>query len=146
MLKHIKANVLPLLGNQLLGPFVIVLRVTVEAAVLVAIVTSYLVKTGRAYLVRHVLIGISLSIAASISLGYVIYFAYGMFPEKELFEGFSALVAVSVITSVIVWMARKGKNLSREIERKVSGITQGLAIMSVVFVLVFREGVETVVF
>ncbi len=50
---------------------------------------------------------------------------------------------------MIYWMANRGKELKMEVERRVEAIvTQGasLALISFSFVVVFREGLETVLF
>jgi len=70
-------------------------------------------------------------------------------PTKTLFEGVAALFAVSVLSSMIYWMASKGKELKKEVEKRVEAIvTRGatLALASFSFIVVFREGLETVLF
>ena len=67
-----------------------------------------------------------------------------------MFEGVAALVAVGVLSSMIYWMATRGKMLREEVEHKLESITVktgaalGLAVFS--FIVVVREGIETVLF
>ncbi len=70
-------------------------------------------------------------------------------PSKALFEGVAALIAVVVLSSMIYWMATKGKELKMEVEKRLETIvTRGstLALTSFTFIVVFREGLETVLF
>jgi len=70
-------------------------------------------------------------------------------PTKALFEGVAAFFAVLVLSSMIYWMATKGKELKVEVERRVEAfVTRGatLALISFSFIVVFREGLETVLF
>ena len=59
------------------------------------------------------------------------------------------MVAVVVLSLMIYWMARKGRELRGEIERKIEAIvTRGTSwsFVSFAFIAVFREGLETVLF
>jgi len=70
-------------------------------------------------------------------------------PTKALFEGVAAIIAVFVLSSMIYWMASKGKELKMEVEKRLKAIvTRGatLALTSFTFIVVFREGLETVLF
>jgi high-affinity iron transporter len=69
--------------------------------------------------------------------------------SQVLFEGVAALIAVAVLTSMIYWMAIKGRAIKREVEGRVErAVTQGaiIGLVSLTFILVFREGLETVLF
>jgi len=68
---------------------------------------------------------------------------------KALFEGVAALIAVVVLSSMTYWMAARRKELRVEVERRVEAITTRgatLGLVSIAFVAVFREGLETVLF
>ncbi len=87
----------------------------------------------------------------SVALGTAIWFLFGSLAEgpRVLFEGIAALIAVAVLTSMIFWMALKGRKLKHEVEARVeTAMTQGavVGLASITFVLVFREGLETVLF
>jgi len=126
-------------------------REALEAALITAIILAYLERTKRKPLVRYAWYGVYLAVAASFVLGTFIWFLYGTLfgPAKALFEGIAALFAVLVLSSMIYWMASKGKELQKEVERLVKDIsTRGaaLALTSFSFIVVFREGLETVLF
>lgn len=133
------------------GQFLLVFRETLEAALVVSIVLAYLVRTNRRSLTRFVWYGAGLAVVSSFVLGALIWFVYGglVGAAKPLFEGVAALFAVVVLSLMIYWMAAKGKEFRIEVERRVEEIaTQGrvFALTSFSFVMVFREGLETVLF
>ncbi len=126
--------------------FLITFREALEAAIIVAIIVAYLNRTGRAKQVRDVWVGLALAVGVSVLLGVGILKFYGGLEETELFEGVASYLAVIVLTSMIYWMATKGKNIKAEIESKVSTAIAPLALIGFTFVVVFREGLETVLF
>lgn len=135
----------------MIGQYLITFREVLEAALIISIVIAYLVRTGRKPLARYVWYGVFSAIAVSVVLGSAIWLVYGTLSENSqaLFEGVAALVAVAILSSMIYWMATKGKALRDEVERKVETIaTRGatLGLVSFAFVAVFREGLETVLF
>jgi len=134
-----------------LGQYLIAFREVLEAALISAIILSYLARSSRRHLSRYVWYGIILALIASVSFGALIWVAFGEVPEsfQSLFEAMAAFVAVAVLSSVIYWMAIKGKAIRQEIERRVEAVTSRGAIVGLVslgFVVVFREGFETVLF
>lgn len=135
----------------MLGQYLITFRETLEAALITAIILSYLARSGRHSLTRYVWYGTFLAVAASLCLGASVWFAYGALSEtsKLLFEAVAAFVAVSVLSSMIYWMAVKGRNIREEMEKRVeSAASQGVIISLAFlgFIVVFREGFETVLF
>jgi len=135
----------------LIGQFLLAFREALEAALITAIILAYLARTKRRPLIRYAWYGVYLAVAASFVLGIFIWFVYGSLSgsAKALFEGVAALFAVLVLSSMIYWMASKGKELRKEVERRVRDIsTRGatLALTSFSFIVVFREGLETVLF
>lgn len=131
--------------------FLLVFREALEAALITAIISAYLARTKRKPLIRYVWYGVYLAVAASFVFGAFVWFIYGVLsgPSKALFEGVAALIAVFVLSYMIYWMAGKGKELRKEVERRVKAlVTQGatLALASFSFIVVFREGLETVLF
>jgi len=122
-----------------------------EAALITAIILAYLARTKRNPLTRYAWYGVYLAIAASLLFGASIWFMYGSLSgtTKALFEGVAALFAVLVLSSMIYWMASKGKVLRAEVEKRLQAmVTRGatLALTSFSFIVVFREGLETVLF
>ncbi len=135
----------------MLGQFLLAFREALEAALITAIILAYLARTKRNPLTRYAWYGVYLAVVASLVLGASVWFMYGGLsgPSKALFEGVAALIAVVVLSSMIYWMATKGKELKIEVERRLETIvTRGatLALTSFTFIVVFREGLETVLF
>ncbi len=135
----------------MLGQYLITFREVLEASLITAIILAYLTRTGREHLTRYVWIGVYISVGVSLGLGAVIWTTYGTLdkPSKVLFEGVAALIAVAVMTSMIFWMALKGRHIKEEMEERL-GVTvkRGamIALISLSFIVVFREGLETVLF
>jgi high-affinity iron transporter len=135
----------------MLGQYLIAFREVLEAALITAIILSYLIRTGRRSLTRYVWYGVYLAIAISLGLGVSVWLAYGALPKpvQLLFEATAAFVAVGVLSSMIYWMATKGRLLKKEMERRIEAIaTRGalIGLTSVSLIVVFREGLETVLF
>ncbi|HKZ89914.1 MAG TPA: FTR1 family protein [Thermoplasmata archaeon] len=136
---------------MVVAQYLLAFREVLEAALLSAIILAFLTRTGRAALTRYAWYGILGAIAASLVLGTVVFLIYGQVTgaAKPLFEGIAALVAVAVLTSMILWMALKGRLLKQEIETRVEAAVTRNAVFglaAVTFVLVAREGLETVLF
>jgi high-affinity iron transporter len=126
-------------------------REGLEAALITAIILAYLARTKRNPLTHYVWYGVYIAVLVSLVLGSLVWFMYGSLsgPTKALFEGVAALLAVLVLSSMIYWMASKGKEIKKEVEKRVEVIiTRGatLALISFSFIVVFREGLETVLF
>jgi high-affinity iron transporter len=131
--------------------FVITLREGVEAALIIALVITYLNRTGRTELQHWVYAGLGLAVIASI-LGAFGFSRIGINPESEVMEGILYGVAAILVASLVIWMWRSSKGMKRQIEGQLEKLTtesssrSGLALLIFVFVMVFREGIETVLF
>lgn len=136
---------------MIISPTIISLREGIEAALIIAIMLSYLRKTNQLNLRKYVLYGTIVAILASLGVAVVVGLLWGIFEGTMLnvFEGTVVLIAAILLTTMIVWMWNAGARITQEIEDsmessvvKQSGI--GLALLS--FSLVFREGVELSLF
>ena len=135
----------------MIGQLLISFREALEAALITAIVLGYLSRTGRKLLSRYVWQGVLLAVSSSLVVGAIIWLSYGAIPRtaQVLFEGMAALLAVAVLTSMILWMATKAVKIKEEVEQRVEAIVSRGAIFGLVsfsFIIVFREGLETVLF
>ncbi|MFQ6013790.1 MAG: FTR1 family protein [Thermoplasmata archaeon] len=131
--------------------YLLTFREVLEASLLTAIILSYLVMTGRTGMKRYAWYGISVALTVSLLLGVFIFLLYGGLSEanRVLFEGVAALVAVAVLTSMLFWMAIRARTMKSRIQGRVeAAATHGalLGVAAVTFILVFREGLETVLF
>jgi len=134
-----------------IGPFIIVFRESLEAGLVTTIIFAYLKKINRRDLYRWGYLGVALSIAASLGLGYVLYAIYAGLTETfaSIFETSAGIVAVVVLSYMIVWMASSARKIRGDIEEKIDlAVTTGnlVAISLAAFTSVGREGLETVLF
>jgi high-affinity iron transporter len=128
---------------------VVTLREGVEAALIIAIVLAYLKKIGRAELARSAYTG--LAAGAVFGLASAILFRR-LEINQEHFEGWMMLAGSVFVATMVIWMWRTAKKLKGEIEARVGQIasrSQGgfsLGIFAFVFLMILREGIETVLF
>ena len=127
------------------------LREGVEAALIVSIVITYLVRTGRGEQAGRVWLGTGLAVVLSAIVGVVIFNTVGSFeePYEQIFEGTTLLVAAGVVTWMLFWMRRQAGSVKGELQAAVdravaSGASWGLAALA--FTAVIREGLETSIF
>jgi len=135
----------------LIPSLLITFREALEAALIVAIMVTYLKKVGKGDLARYAYLGSGAAVVISLVLGVAIQMVYGGMDKvtAELFEGVASLTAVVVLTYMIFWMTKHSKNIRGELEEKINiAVSQGelYSIASLAFVAVFREGLETVLF
>ena len=128
----------------MLQAFIITLREGVEASLIVGIVFAYLSKIGRPELKRTVFWALGSAIAASV-LGAVVIARTNF--NSDIFEGWVMLAAAAFVISMIWFMHKTAKSMKGEIEGKVAKAlqkTNKTGLFFFVFLLVLREGVETV--
>jgi FTR1 family protein len=123
---------------------VVTLREGVEAALIVGITLVYLAKIGRGDLRRTVYFALGAALLASIA-GAV---ALSYLPiNQDSVEGWIMLVAAVMVVGMIIFMMRTARRLKGEIETRVgslAGAGSQWGLFAFVFLMVFREGVETV--
>jgi high-affinity iron transporter len=136
---------------MMIASLLITLREGLEAALIVGIVLGVLRKLGRMDRGKPVWIGVAAAVAASIVAGLALN-ALGVAFEgrgEEIFEGTAMLLAAGVLTWMIFWMQRQGRNVQAELEsdvRQAVTVDSAWALFSLAFVAVLREGIETVLF
>ncbi|MCG3219482.1 MAG: FTR1 family protein [Candidatus Heimdallarchaeota archaeon] len=134
-----------------LSSFIITLRETMEAALIVGILIAYLSKLDKDEHKKIVWLGVGLAIFASLLFAYVFeVFLSGFEGHSEmLFEGIVMLLATFLLTTMILWMAYNSHSLKSSLETKTQSAITGsnsFSLFSLAFVSVFREGIETVLF
>jgi high-affinity iron transporter len=134
----------------MISTFVITFRESLEAALVIGIVLAYLVRTGKERYNNVVYLGAVSAVVAS-AAGAIVFSALAgglTGAAEQLFEGTAMLIASVLITYMTFWMLRQ-KRISEELREKVDKEidSKGKAgLFSLVFISVFREGVETVIF
>jgi high-affinity iron transporter len=130
----------------MLQAFIITLREGVEASLIVGIVFAYLTKIGRSDLKPTVFWALGSAITASVAGAAIV--ARTQF-NSDILEGWVMLAAAGFVISMIWFMHKTARTMKGSIEEKISQYTgeQGvsrLGLFFFVFLLVLREGVETV--
>ena len=128
----------------MLQAFIITLREGVEAALIVGITLAYLTKIGRPELKKTVYAALASAFVGSI--GVAILLSRTKWNE-DIFEGWIMLAAAFFVVTMIIFMMKTGKKLKGEIEGKVgllAGNDAWLGLFAFVFLMVLREGAETV--
>src|SRR5262249_52429848 len=129
----------------MLQALLVTLREGVEAALIVGITLVYLVKIGRPDLRRiaygALVAALLASVAGAVALSYLPI-------TQDQLEGWIMLAAAVLVVGMIIFMARAARKLKGEIEGKVgslAGAGSRWGLFFFVFLMVFREGLETVV-
>ena len=129
----------------MLQTFVITLREGVEAALVIAITVAWLRKTGRLDLMPTVYRAVISAVVAC----FLAAWAFTKIEYNEdAYEGWVLLISAVFVFSMVIWMNRHGGKLKGEIETRLqkdtgeTGSRSGVFLF--VFLMIFREGVETV--
>ena len=133
----------------MLQAFIITLREGVEASLIVGIIFAYLSKVGRPELKKTVFWALGAAVAASVGVAVVI--ARTQF-NSDIFEGWVMLAAAIFVVSMIWFMHKTARGMKGEIETRIASLTGSdpdkgvskLGLFFFVFLMVLREGVETV--
>ena len=124
--------------------FIVTLREGVEAALIVGITLAYLQKIGQEKLRRAVYGGLFTAFVGSIVAAVVIARVH---LNEDVFEGWVLLASAAFVISMVVFMMRTGRKLKGQIEGRLgelAGKSSRFGVFLFVFLMVFREGVETV--
>jgi high-affinity iron transporter len=127
--------------------FIVTLREGVEASLIVGIVFAYLTKIGKNALKPTVFYALGSAVAASVLAAIVIARTQW---NSDILEGWVMLAAAFFVISMIWFMHRAARSMKGEIETKVASYVTGekgvsrTGLFFFVFLLVLREGVETV--
>ncbi|HSE31698.1 MAG TPA: FTR1 family protein [Pyrinomonadaceae bacterium] len=152
----------------MLNSFIIVLREGFESFLLVAIILSFLKKTGHKWLASSVYVGIILALATSAGLGYflkigvddyVLIDTFGttlggsigqFFNNEALREAILGVVAIIMVASLVIYMWRTGPKIQQRMRERLTQVSSRksrVAALAGVFLFTFlmitREGMET---
>ncbi len=130
--------------------FITSLREILEAALIIGIISSYLILIDRKDLYRDVVYGVLGAIIFSIGVAWIFLNIFrGLEEYQELFEGVLMFLAAGVLTWMIIWMSKQAKNLRSEFQEKIDKVItnkEEKGIILLVFFSVAREGAELVLF
>ncbi len=135
----------------MLSALLITLREGLEAALIIGIILAYLARTDNRQAFKPIWVGVSLAVAVSLVAGVAIFILVGELggTAEEVFEGIAMFLAVGVLTWMIFWMRKQAVNIKLHLHAQLhSVLTSGssFALIMLAFVVVVREGIETVLF
>jgi high-affinity iron transporter len=139
-----------------LESFVVVMREGIEVALVIGILLAYLNRSGRRSFARYVGLGLAAAVLASLGIAVLVQ-RYGVDAEHPVVEGSLMFVAAALVTSLVVWMWRTGRSIRHRLEQRLDtfmgvagsaavGLRAALGVFAFAFLMVLREGVETVLF
>lgn len=135
-----------------LQSFVILVREGLEAILIIGALVAFLVRTGNGRRRRDIHLGVGAGVVVTLLTLVAIETVFQLSPaSQEVLEGVTMLVATAMLFYVSYWLLSKLEvaKWNRFVKGKVQeALTSGsaLALPSVAFLAVYREGVETVLF
>jgi high-affinity iron transporter len=140
----------PGVSSQLFGSALIGLREGLETAIVVTILVAFLVKSDRRDALKWVWIGVAAAIAMTVGVFLVIQYGENTISglAAEAIAGVASLIAVVIVTTMVLWMKKAAATISGELRGDMARAleTGGLAVLTLAFLAVGREGVETALF
>lgn len=150
----------------MLQSFIIILREGFESFLLVAVIFSYLRKSGRKQLTSAVYSGAVVALAISAGLGYLLFKMQtghaeavekffgpgvaGFLSNEALREAVLGVIAIVMVASLVIYMWRHGASVKArmeerlgEVSAKPSGWAAYLGIFLFTALTISREGMET---
>lgn len=130
--------------------FIITLREGVEIALIVGLLLVYLSRIGKTHLQKAVFLALAFAFVVSIVTAFVLE---KLAMDFELFEGYLMFIAAAFVTTMVVWMWKTAKHIKKEIEQRIDSLVVQespwhihLGVFLFTFLMVVREGIETVIF
>jgi high-affinity iron transporter len=140
----------PSISSQLFGSALIGVREGLEAAIVVTILVAFLVKSNRRDALRWVWLGVGAAVVMTVAVFLAIQFGENTISGlgAEAIAGVASLVAVAIVTTMIVWMKKASASMSGQLKGDMSKALEAgaFAVLSLSFLAVGREGVETALF
>jgi high-affinity iron transporter len=152
----------------MLNSFIIVFREGFESFLLVAVILSYLRKSGQRSLTSVVYVAIILALSASVGLGYVLRqgldesvserifgstmggYVSQFLANESLREGILGVVAIIMVGSLVVYMWRTGPKVQQRMRQRLDTVSSRRSRIAAVagvflftFLMITREGMET---
>src|SRR5205085_1331867 len=116
------------------------------------LVFAFLNKTGqREHHGVAVWQGTALAVLASVAMGAILFVTVGELEgtTEQVYEGTAMLLAAAVVTWMVFWMRKQARTIGSALRTQVGDAVAhggGLALATVAFVAVAREGLETSLF
>lgn len=152
----------------MLNSFIIVFREGFESILLVAVILSYLRKTGQQWLTSVVYLALAAGLSASAALGYVLRNGVeeatlerifggtagssvsSFLANESLREGILGIVAMVMVGSLVIYMWRTGPKVQERMRERLGVVSTRASRVAAVagvflftFLMITREGMET---
>ena len=135
-----------------MSEFLIMFREVLEGVLVVGILYTFIIKTGRKHLEKSIINGVIAAFVMTGVFAVIFQVILGGFTghQAAIFEGVTMIIAAVLLSTMIIWMARN-KNVAESLEKEASKIIEkdknvALGLFALTFFAIFREGVEVVLF
>ena len=126
------------------------LREGLEAALVVSILITFLVRGGHEHRLPALWGGVATAVLASLGFGALLHFtsANMSFEAQETFAGVLSIVAVGFVTWMVFWMRRAAHTIKGDLHGKMQAAVElgGIAVATAALLATGREGLETALF
>ncbi len=140
----------PGVSAQFFGSLLIGLREGLEASIVVMILAAFLVKSDRRDALKWVWLGVGTALTMTLAIFLIIQFGENTISglAAEAIAGIASLIAVVIVTTMVLWMKKAAAGLSGQLRDEMAQAleTGALAVATLAFLAVGREGVETALF
>lgn len=139
-------NWIDIIPGSILG-----LREGLEAFLIVGIIMKYLEKTGREELKRSVKVGMGIGIGGSLIIGLALWGFVRLLGGSsdnvgKLWEAVASMAGLVLLSTFIYWMMKHGRTITADVQSQVDAKISKAGIITLVTVIVLREGVEISLF
>lgn len=135
-----------------LASFIIIFREGLEAILVIAAISAYLVRSNNKPMLKVVYLSSLFAVFASILVAIALHTIVGLSgANQEIMEGCAMLLATVMLFFISDWMLSKSESIAWKnyVEGKVqNAVSTGssFALGFAAFLAVFREGAETIIF
>lgn len=130
----------------------ITFREVLEALLIVGIITTYLKRMDYSHFTKYIWFGAGLAVLASVGIAMlfqVVFTGFASMGSEIYLKVGIMIISTMLLTQMVFWMAQHSKDIKGNMQGKMDHyITTGNVVGMVIhsFLVVLREGVETVFF
>ncbi|MBA2873717.1 FTR1 family iron permease [Thermaerobacillus caldiproteolyticus] len=130
----------------------ITFREALEALLIVGIITSYLKRVNHKEYTKYVWLGAGLAVLASAGVALlfqVVFTGFAVMGSETYLKIAIMFISVILLTQMVFWMAEHSRDMKKSVEGKMDRFITTENVVGMVihsFLVVLREGVETVFF